>query len=249
MKIFIINSQGLNCEVTVNSNDTVESLKKEICEAIGVEVKKQRLIFNAKELTDDAKTLHDYGIVENSRITMEIRFYITIMFGEKFYPMEFEPGKTTIRELTQRFEREVVQPEKLGHHIGKTREDSPYKKVADDVILTQYHDGKFICSNKDKTLTYNGSQKPDEKVKEHHEDKTQEKPSSTSNQALLINVEVGAFAGLCGSLVGYAWNAHSTSGISSIFQEASPKICIAATVIGGAVGAGLHYYNASGRSV
>ena len=65
-----------NEEFKINSQENssrISELKEIIYRQRGIPVNEQRLLFKGRALTDEAKTLQEYGITENSKLHLSIK--------------------------------------------------------------------------------------------------------------------------------------------------------------------------------
>lgn len=69
MKIIIKTIKGDKKETDINIDWTVDELKKHVHKVMGVEPESQKLIFKAKQLTEN-KILSEYQISENDAIVL-----------------------------------------------------------------------------------------------------------------------------------------------------------------------------------
>lgn len=72
MQIFVKNLNGKTSTVTVDENETVESVKEKVKNKVGVPEDQQVLIFGGKQL-QDGKTMLDYKIGAESTLNMVLR--------------------------------------------------------------------------------------------------------------------------------------------------------------------------------
>ncbi len=86
--IFII-YEGASIKISFDLSQTVSQLKQYIEEKIGINQKDQDLCFNNIKISDNTKTLLDYGIKGESKITLyiivSIRIFIMIKEGHDIY--------------------------------------------------------------------------------------------------------------------------------------------------------------------
>ena len=72
-QIFIKTLTGKTLTIVVRKDDTVENLKSKIQDKEGIPPDVQRLIYGAKQLLDDARTLSDYDISKDATVHLLVR--------------------------------------------------------------------------------------------------------------------------------------------------------------------------------
>lgn len=72
MQIFVKTLNGKSITLSVDSDDTIRSIKDKIFDKEGIKVEEQRLIFAGKELQDD-NTIDSYGIQKESNLHLVLR--------------------------------------------------------------------------------------------------------------------------------------------------------------------------------
>ena len=109
MKLNIKTLTGKKIQVLVNSIDSIETIKKKICEQEGIPVDQQRLIYAGAQL-DNAKTLADYKIREDETLHLILRLKggcfpptapITLEDGTKKMIKDIEIGESVLAYNTK----------------------------------------------------------------------------------------------------------------------------------------------------
>lgn len=72
MQIFVKTLQGKTITIDINSDDTIDVIKRKIAEKEGISSSEQRLIYNGKQL-DDSRTASDYNLQENGTLHLLLR--------------------------------------------------------------------------------------------------------------------------------------------------------------------------------
>lgn len=73
IQILVKDIQDKTLVLLVNKNDTILTLKKKIRDRNAIPEHEQRLIYMAKQLNDDTKTISDYDIKEHNTIHLLMR--------------------------------------------------------------------------------------------------------------------------------------------------------------------------------
>ncbi|CAG8699929.1 9413_t:CDS:2, partial [Ambispora leptoticha] len=75
MTLFVVVLLGKTITLTVFADDTVESVKKKICDREGIPVEEQRLVYTTKELNNDQLKLSDYGFQNEGTMYLSLRLF------------------------------------------------------------------------------------------------------------------------------------------------------------------------------
>lgn len=77
MLITITNINGITFTVTVEENDSIESLKKKITYVENINLLQQKLMYNGMDLKNN-KTVKDYNLNEESTIHLVVNLIINL---------------------------------------------------------------------------------------------------------------------------------------------------------------------------